>query len=51
MPITWLNLVEHIFIGLKWAIIFGSFFRCAAWFVHYLIEDETQEKIAKRTKK
>jgi hypothetical protein len=51
MQVTYLNLIEHLFIGLKWTIIFGSFFGFAAWFVHYLIEDETKEKIAKRVKK
>jgi len=51
MTPSWLNLVEHLFIGLKWAIIFGSFFGCAAWFVHYLIKKETKEGIAKKVKK
>lgn len=51
MQITWLNLIEHLFIGFKWAMIFGSFFGFAAWFVHYLISDEAKEGIAKKVKK
>lgn len=50
MEITWLNLLEHLFVGLKWTIIFGSFFGFAALFVRYLIKDETRNKIAKRAK-
>jgi hypothetical protein len=51
MQITWLNLLYEIFIGLKWSIIFSSFFFSAAWFVNFLIKDDTRQKIAKKVGK
>jgi hypothetical protein len=50
MQITWLNLFEHLFIGVKWAIIFMSFFGGFAWFVRFLLTDETKKKIADKVK-